>query len=97
MSLRRYARTQILGFGTSFGTSRAIATIRERIASGDIRYKEDIVRGSERLDIIAGREYGDSSLFWVVAASSGIGWALQIAPSTIIRIPSLEDIAKYIG
>lgn len=97
MAIKRYARTPILGFGTSYGTSRAAAIIREHINLGEIKFKEDVLRGNERLDTIAGREYGDSSLYWIIAAASNIGWCLQAPPGTSLKIPNIDDVAKFIG
>lgn len=42
----------------------------------------------ERLDIIAGDVYGDSSCWWIIAAASGIGWGLQIPGGIVLKIPS---------
>ena len=49
----------------------------------------------ERLDYLAGIYYGDSSFWWVLAAASGIGYALQVPPGTVIRVPS--SIAEVFG
>lgn len=97
MSLNRYTRSSILGFGTFYGTSKIISVIREKIASGDIRFREDFVREAERLDTIAGAEYGDAKLYWVIAAASNIGWCLQVPPGTVIKIPNITDISRFIG
>ena len=45
--------------------------------------------------MIAGDAYNDSSLWWVIAAASGIGWGLQVPPGTVIRIPI--DLAQVFG
>ncbi len=95
--LSRYARAPILQFGEKYGTSKAITVIRERVASGDISYKEDMLREGDRIDIVAGREYGRADLFWVIAAASNIGWCLQCPPGTVIKIPRLEDVARFVG
>ena len=49
----------------------------------------------ERLDTIAGKIYGDSNYWWVIAAASGIGWPLQVPPGTLLRIP--EDLGAVLG
>jgi len=95
--IRRYNRTKILGFGSFYGTSGAILAIRNKIATGEISFIVDVVRGFERLDTIAGREYGDGTLWWVIAAASGIGWGLQVPPGTVIKIPKIEDVARFTG
>ena len=45
------------------------------------------MKEGERLDQIAGVVYGDSTLWWMIAAASGIGWGLQVPPGTKLRIP----------
>jgi hypothetical protein len=42
-------------------------------------------------------KYGDSRYWWVLAASSDIGWGLQIPPGTVIRIPDLTQVSNIIG
>jgi hypothetical protein len=50
-----------------------------------------------RLDVMAGREYGDASLWWVIAAASNIGWGLQVPAGTRILIPAtLSQIADLV-
>lgn len=94
---RRYSRTSTLGLGFSYGTSYAIPIIRANLAAGRIRFEETFLDEAERLDILAGKIYGDSSLFWLISAASDIGWALQAPPGTRLKIPNLEDVKKYIG
>jgi len=98
MSTSRYTRTLKLALGTQLGTSRAIEVIRTGIALGKIGIQDEIVlRGSERLDTIAGSVYGDAGYWWVLAAASDIGWGLQLPPGTVIRVPSLSDVLGYVG
>jgi nucleoid-associated protein YgaU len=97
MSLRRYARTTILGLGNRYGTSFAIPAIRQQIENGNIRFDESIIEESERLDVLAGQIYGDGRLWWVLAAASNIGNALQVPPGTRLVIPFLDDLKNFIG
>ncbi len=98
MALRRYNRVPILGVNRMYGTSRVSKIISDGINAGTIRYRETFLREGERLDTIAGREYnGRSDLFFVIAAASNIGWALQVPPNTRIRIPNLADVSRVIG
>ncbi len=98
MALRRYARTKIFGLNTRYGTSSAIPAIRNNVENGNIRIVETFaLQESERLDIIAGQKYDDSRLWWIIAAASNIGWALQVPAGTLIKIPRLTDVAKYVG
>jgi hypothetical protein len=56
------------------------------------------MQGEERLDIIAGELYGDASLWWIIAAASGIGWGMQCPPGTVLDIPTkIEQITRLVG
>ena len=55
--------------------------------SGAIDTKKIVLNSTQRLDTLAGEYYGDSQYWWVIAASSGIGWGLQVPAGTVIRIP----------
>ena len=70
-----------------FGTSRAIRVVRQLIKVGKLPFREMTLRESERLDILAGQEYGNTRLWWVIAAASDIGWGLQCPVGTYLRIP----------
>jgi len=69
-------------------TARAVDRIRQAQRSGTIPTRERVLKQGERLDQIAGEEFGNSTLWWIIAATSNIGWALQVPPGTILRIPS---------
>jgi len=95
--MKRYARTPVLGLGFSYGTSYCIPIIRNNIKAGNIRFDETYLDEAERFDILAGQVYGDSSLWWIIAAASDVGWGLQAPPGTRIKIPKLADVQKFIG
>jgi hypothetical protein len=97
MSQRRYDGTQLIAFGTMFGTSETISVIRNGIASGEIRYEEYSLQERERLDTLAGKSYGDGRLWWILAAASNIGWGLQVPPGTKVLIPKLTDVQRLLG
>lgn len=97
MAISRYSRTPILELGKRFGTSNTIRAIRRGVTDGTIRFKTTTLRGSKRLDVIAGDEYGDGRYWWVIAAASNIGWAPQAPPGTFLRIPLLDDVLKVVG
>lgn len=98
MPFSRYARTPQLDMGAQYGTSRSIEAVRKAIASGQLTVtREIVVRGAERLDTIAGDVYGDARYWWILAASSDIGWALQVQPGTILKVLSLSDVSALLG
>lgn len=96
MTNSRYARAPVLAGGQYYGTSYLIPTIRKAVANGDILCDEIVLSGRERLDIVAGKYLGDSSLFWVIAACSNIGWSLQVPPGVVLKIPRLSDLQRYL-
>jgi len=69
---------------------------RNSISSGLVRTQTYISTQNERLDIIAGEQYNDSTLWWIIAAASNIGWGLQVPPGTLLIIPVLSDVSKFI-
>jgi len=97
MTFSRYERAPIRDFGASFGTGFSHSVIRTAIKDGRLGFKEIILRGHERLDHLAGKYYNDSRFWWIIAAASDIGWALQVPPGTIIRIPDINKVALLVG
>ena len=74
-------------------SSKASYRIYKGVEAGIIKYNTRILEEGERLDQIAGAVYKDSSYWWVIAAASGIGYALQVPPGVVLRIPSnLSDV-----
>ena len=65
------------------------------VEAGIIDYGVHILEEGERLDYLAGINYGDSGLWWIIAAASGIGYALQVPPGTVLRIPN--NITEVFG
>ena len=98
MVLKRYTRSPIIGGGKQYGTSLAASDIKRATDDGTLTTRVRVLQGAERLDTIAGRELGDASLWWVIAAASGIGWALQVPPGTRIVVPiDIAQVADIIG
>lgn len=98
MAIKRYSRTPILRSGLQYGTSTAISTLKSAVDAGQITVRIQIAAGEERLDVIAGKVYGDSRNWWIIAAASGIGWALQVPPGTRLVIPlDLSQVADIVG
>lgn len=94
-NIRRYSRTPILLMGQKYGTSYLIPIIRENIKNGNIRTRDMVLTESERLDILAGTIYGDGRLWWILACSSEIGNGAGVPAGTLLRIPVLEDVARF--
>lgn len=97
MAFSRYRRSPILDFGRQYGTSRAHEVIRAAIADGTLPYREITLKEAQRLDHLAGKEYGNGRYAWLIAAASDIGWMLQAPPGTHIRIPDLDVAARLVG
>ena len=96
MGLSRYGRTAVIG-GSRLETSETLKALRFGIRNGTIKTAPYVTSGDERLDIIAAKKYGNAKLWWVIAASSGIGWALQVPPGTRLLIPvNLNQIAGLV-
>lgn len=97
MSFRRYARSNIIKGGSLYGTNSLSKTVYDAVQSGQIESATHILAEGERLDILAGQNYGDSSMWWVIAAASGVGWCLQVPPGTVLKIPvSLDKIQQLV-
>ena len=93
MPINRYQRAPKLANGKFYGTFDACYIVASAVAAGSIAWKGHITKEAQRLDVIAGDFYGDGSLWWVIAAASGIGWCLQVPPGTILRIPTnINDV-----
>ena len=96
--MNRYNRTKLLKAATTLGTNRANVFLRAAVESGSLSFKNVVLQEGERLDIIAGREYGDSSLWWIIAGCSAIGWSLQVPPGTLLFVPTdLGQVQGIIG
>ena len=95
--MRRYTRdTRIRG--GKLQTAKTVALIRRANRFGLIPVNTITVKEEERLDHLAHTYLGDSSLWWVLAALSDIGWGLQIPPGTIIKIPiDMSSIKQITG
>jgi len=70
------------------GPSKASFVIKRAIVSGNLKFTIQIIKQGQRLDHIAAGAYGDGSLWWVIAAASGIGWGLQVPPGVVVKIPT---------
>jgi|OM-RGC.v1.031034171 hypothetical protein len=88
MALSRYSFTsQIIG-RTALATSKASSRINNACDRGILDFSPTTLKEGQRLEHIAASAYGSSSLWWIIAAASGIGWGLQVPPGTLLRVPT---------
>ena len=73
--------------GRLLRSATAVMRIRAAMARGEIAVRPMIVKENQRLDKIAGQMYGDARLWWVIAATSNVGWPLQVPPGTRLNVP----------
>ena len=88
MSVSRYTFAKRFNGGAAVNPSSAGYKIFNACRNGSLPYTTKILEEGERLDSLAGLLYGDSTLWWIIAAASGIGWAMQVPPGTLLFIPS---------
>jgi hypothetical protein len=94
----RYEETKKILGGTAYGTSLGAWRVYNACANNTIGYSVELLTEAQRVDQLAGMYYGSAKLWWVIAAASGIGWALQCPAGTRIVIPSrLQDIEALVG
>lgn len=97
MSISRYQNDLPIKGGKIRKSAQVVRNLRQRYRAGTIGVREIVVKENERLDQIAGRELGEGSLWWIIAALSDIGWGMQIPPGTILKIPTnLQHIAELV-
>ena len=87
MSLSRYTFSKRVANGIAESSADTFR-IYQACENNQIAYTTMILEQAQRLDHLAGIVYEDSTLWWVIAAASGIGWGLQVPPGTVIRIPT---------
>ena len=95
--MRRYRPAPVMGGGKFYGTYIPSKKLRDAALSGVLSVRAEVLQEGERLDTLAGIEYGDGRLWWIIAGCSGIGWGLQVPPGTYLLIPSrLEQVAMLV-
>jgi hypothetical protein len=92
--ISRYSYVPILE-GKSISNSNCVEIIKAGIESGEIDVDILTLSGKQRLDVLSGQFYGSSEFWWIIAASSGIGWGLQVPAGTLLRVP--RDINKVLS
>ena len=96
--MRRYFLDPRVQGGRIYGTAQTSNAIYQAVLARRIKVRKIIARETDRLDVMAGIAYGDSTLWWVIAAASGIGWGLQVPAGTVISVPvELGEVAIFAG
>jgi hypothetical protein len=85
--MNRYRSDRRIKGGTLLATNQSVNKIKTGIRNGTIRTRRYKTKEGERLDIIAAKYLGEGRLWWILAATSNIGWGLQVPPGTLINIP----------
>jgi len=93
MPVSRYQKDMIVGDQPRLMSASAILRIRQAVSSGQIATRELVLVEGQRLDQIAGQLYGDGRYWWIIAATSGIGWAHQVPPGTRLLVPTNINVA----
>lgn len=88
MTLTRYRQSSLINGGRAIGTNTARVNLYNAVQSNEISSTVYITKQGDRLDRLAGQFYGDGTLWWVIAAASGIGWFLQIPAGVVLAIPT---------
>ena len=97
MSLSRYALNKTIRDGKGLSTSTGMTKIFNACLSGNLSHEIYITQENQRLDHLSGLAYQTSNYWWVIAAASGIGWALQVPPGTVLKIPvSVSEALGYL-
>jgi hypothetical protein len=94
----RYEGTPRIRGGQLLATSTSARNLKIAVRNNQITLKTIVAGEGARLDSIAGEEYGDARMYWLIAACSGIGWSMQVPPGTILRIPTdLAQVRAIVG
>lgn len=94
MQISRYTSDGTTREGKLLATNGSISRIRQAVADGDLNVNYMVLHEGERLDVLAGRIYGDGRLWWIIAAASNVGWWLQVPAGTRIAIPTDLNAVK---
>lgn len=97
MARSRYTFIPRIDESRGIGSWNGSAAIFDAVQNGSLDTTTLVLTQGQRLDHLAGQFYNDGRYWWVIAAASGIGWALQCPPGTVVRIPKNLDDALSIG
>jgi nucleoid-associated protein YgaU len=91
----RYATAEVFQVTTADGSVRPAVYPRRAADTGVFSFKTRRLQAGERLDMIAFREYGDASLWWVIAqANPEIFYPESLPTGALIRIPDAASIYR---
>ncbi len=97
MSMGRYDNATRIKSGKMLASATAHVAIYKACRNGRMTFVTKTLTENERLDVLAGRYYGNGRLWWIIAAASGIGWCLQAPPGTNLVIPTdLSQVEAYV-
>ena len=98
MAYSRYDRSTRLKGGKLLGTSDTSLRLRRATTTGFLSTRTPVSKENERLDILAGKFLGSAQYWWIIAACSGVGWALQVPPGKRLKIPTdISQVENLIG
>ena len=96
MAISRYYRSSIVNRNTFINRNISFR-IHDAVMKNKLSVTVLVATPEERLDIIAGKFYGETQYWWVIAAASGIGWNLQVPPGTLIKVPlSIDNVLSIL-
>jgi hypothetical protein len=87
MSTSRYTFVPRIN-GEKVATTNITSRIYFACTNNQIAFSSYDLKDSQRLDHLAAVTYGDGTLWWIIAAASGIGWSLQSPAGTVLRVPT---------
>ena len=98
MAISRYEYSTSIRAGKGFSKPENLHLISQAVDQGFITCDTYVIKSKERLDQIAGAVYGNSSYWWVIAAASRIGWAMQLPQGTILSVPKdINDVFEVLA
>ena len=88
MPVSRYKKDSLIDEPRRLATAGSVSRIRSAVSSGRLAVTEVVLSEGQRLDHLAGQYLGDGRYWWLLAATSGVGWGLQVPAGTRILIPN---------
>tara|TARA_R100001377_G_C3162775_1_gene100259 strand:+ start:369 stop:668 length:300 start_codon:yes stop_codon:yes gene_type:complete len=89
--MRRYSTTRTKRDKSGVSVYRTTLYPEMPIENGDQFIHSTV---GDRIDSLASKYYGDTTLWWIIAKANGIKGKIAIPPATLLRIPS--DVEKIV-